>query len=146
MAAAIDNLLGLYQIYSGRIVFGVATGIFCGVIASNIAKEKGRNLTEGFLLGFFLSYMGLLIVALLPKNEETIENKKIFSGTGKMCPYCAEVIREEAIICRFCGKDVSNALPEEIICPSCGELLTLESKERIERKFVCACCEKQVDM
>lgn len=40
--------------------------------------------------------------------EATIKsgNKSITESTNKKCPFCAETIKQEAVICRFCNRDV----------------------------------------
>jgi di/tricarboxylate transporter len=43
-----------------------------GLIGAYIAGEKNRSGLEGFLFGFFLSIIGLIIIGILP----TIEKKK----------------------------------------------------------------------
>ena len=39
-----------------------------------------------------------------------IEEQQIASHEQKRCPYCAEIIRQDAIVCRYCGNDVSEGL------------------------------------
>ena len=45
--------------------------IVFGYIGSYISNEKKRDKTEGFLFGFFLSILGLIILGLLPTKESS---------------------------------------------------------------------------
>ncbi len=88
------------------------TGIICSFIGGSINSSKGRSYGEGFAFGLFLGFIGLIIIAILPKNEYAIEQLKLSDGTSKICPYCAEIIKREAIVCKHCGKDISGSIME----------------------------------
>jgi len=80
--------------------------LFCAFVGGSLNLSKGRSYGEGFFIGLLLGFVGLIIVILLPRNEDTIKESKLSDGTGKKCPYCAEIIKQEAIVCRYCGKDL----------------------------------------
>ncbi len=103
-----------------------------GLIGIQIARAKGREGLEGFLWGFFLSVIGWFVVLLLPEVKPTPARRAskadarilaLGNPTTKVppkmsvdgqvlrkCPFCAEMILAEAVICRFCQRDVTPPL------------------------------------
>lgn len=102
--------------------------IISAVIAVIIGSSKGRA-GLGLLLGLLLGFIGVLIIALVPPNKENIEQTSLLDGTNRKCPYCAELIKRDAKICKHCGKEVE---PEDLTvktnetgewyCPRCKHL------------------------
>tara|TARA_B100000963_G_scaffold337997_1_gene334453 strand:+ start:516 stop:842 length:327 start_codon:yes stop_codon:yes gene_type:complete len=47
------------------------------LLGAYISSQKNRGKTEGFLFGFFLSLLGLLIAVLMPTKEKSVDIDKV---------------------------------------------------------------------
>ncbi len=108
---------------------------FC-IIPALIASNKGRSAAGWFFGSLLISpLLGAIIVACLSPIRPNVERDALASGEMKKCPQCAELVKYEAKICRFCRHEFPmtnqaaipsppkkyvpiNYVPDQ--CPSCG--------------------------
>jgi len=75
------------------------------VVGYAIGAPRGRA-SEGIGLGLILGVIGWVIVALLPPADSATSPTAHVHEARRPCPYCAELIQPDAVVCRFCGSQV----------------------------------------
>jgi hypothetical protein len=82
------------------VIYGLLALI--AAIVANLAEQKGRNWQTFFILSLLFPIITWIAVALVSTDQSTLRD-----GT-KTCPLCAEVVKQEAILCKHCGTDLST--------------------------------------
>jgi hypothetical protein len=80
-----------------------------GVVTALIANSKGRDPIGWGLYGALLFIVALPHILIISPNRERMEQDQLASGGSKKCPFCAEIIKAEASVCRFCGRSLYSA-------------------------------------
>lgn len=86
-----------------------------GIVAAIIASSKGRSVGGWFFLGMLFGPFSL-VVGFLPSMPSVTEDRTQQigeSGVYKKCPFCAEVVKREAVKCKHCGSEIPGAAIEQ---------------------------------
>ncbi|UAT43218.1 zinc ribbon domain-containing protein [Anaplasmataceae bacterium AB001_6] len=76
------------------------------IIPMKIAQSKGSKKSFLWYMYGLLFFLAAVLHALLMKEDkEYVEKQEIDAGKMKRCCFCAEIIRKEAKVCRYCGRE-----------------------------------------
>lgn len=78
----------------------VLFGLWISSLIAKMAWKKGRSWNAFFVLSLFIPLITWVIAAVVSTDQATV-----MSGTKK-CPMCAELVKQEAIVCKHCGHEM----------------------------------------
>jgi hypothetical protein len=76
-----------------------------GLIPAAIAKSKGRPFLLWWIFGFLALIIALPCALMMKRDVRNLEHRQMREGLKK-CPHCAEMIKGDAKVCRFCQREV----------------------------------------
>lgn len=79
-------------------------------IPAIIANSKGRNFWLWYLYGVLIFIVALVHALCLSKSPQ-IKEQELKNNGYKECPFCREMVKEGAIVCPHCRRDLPIDTP-----------------------------------
>jgi len=92
---------------TGTLIFAALLGL----IPAFIAKYKGRSFGLWWFYGFMIWIIAIIHVLIIKTTPEALQKKVDKDPLIKKCPYCSEIIKADALICKHCHMDLRKFKP-----------------------------------
>jgi len=86
----------------------VGAWLFCALLGAMICEGKGQSAALGLFLGLLFGPIGVIICSVLGKDEAMLAQRALKEGKMKKCPACAELIKRDANVCRYCSHEFAS--------------------------------------
>lgn len=147
----ISLIVGIVTVGIGFIVINIAWAFTYNAYFTKKLLERGYALNDTDEIN---RQAAQVLGANLPKMTSSVEPPMDAMALDRKCPFCAENIKEEAIICRFCGRDVP---PDEALTTARANRVVEAEAERVASinaqriedarpRGICPNCEKQIPL
>jgi hypothetical protein len=75
--------------------------------AGFLAKSRGHEPFGFALLALLISpFIACIVLLVMPVNTRALDRINVATGSSRKCPFCAETVKAEAIVCRYCDRDI----------------------------------------
>lgn len=86
--------------------------IILAFVTSYAAGTRGRGTGNWFVAALFLGPIALLVLLVVPADDQALLDRQLKTGNLRKCPRCAEAVKAEAQACRFCGHELPPLEPK----------------------------------
>ncbi len=110
--------------------------ILLSIVVGMFAQSRGHSFIATFFFSLILSpLIAFLIVLIRKPNTKAVEEQAVASGELRKCPQCAEMIKAEAIKCRYCGFELPLEPNGPMVGPAGAPEVDPANAEELMRRY-----------
>ncbi|MBC7844109.1 MAG: hypothetical protein H7099_17500 [Gemmatimonadaceae bacterium] len=100
--------------------------VLFAIITATVADRKGRVVRPWVLYALILGPIAFIHILVAAPDQRAVEAAALRVGDLRKCPACAELVKVEAVVCRFCR----TSLPEYVTPARAADVAPIKSDDR----------------